>query len=46
MYDLQDRSPHGFIPEFRRAAGPPGKALEAFLVSAGIVALALTDPEF
>jgi Ca2+/H+ antiporter, TMEM165/GDT1 family len=31
MYDLQDRDPRGFIPE---------RILEAFLVSAGIVALA------
>src|SRR5689334_12869026 len=40
MYDLQDRDPRGFIPGFGRAAGPRRKALEAFLVSAGIVALA------
>jgi putative Ca2+/H+ antiporter (TMEM165/GDT1 family) len=40
MYELQDQSPRGFIPRSRRAAALRRKALEALLVSAGIVALA------
>jgi len=40
MYELQDQSTRGFIPRSRCAAALRRKALEALLVSAGIVALA------